>query len=136
RMIFAVNHQGRLVALSRSTGTRIWSNDLSAIRRPLLWSDRLFVADVEGNMRALGVEDGMELWRGKISDGLLTAPVRFKDLIFVADDQGRIFSIDPTSGLVLGMDKIGDPILADPVVVGQDMYVWTNKGNMMYFLMP
>ncbi|MBF0632668.1 MAG: outer membrane protein assembly factor BamB [Magnetococcales bacterium] len=136
RLLFAVNHQGRLVALSRDTGARIWSNDLSAIRRPLVWNDRLFVADVDGNMRALGMEDGLELWRGNISDGLLTAPVRYKDLILVADNKGRLFSLDPTSGRVLGLDRIGDPIIADPVVAGHDIYLWTNHGNMIHMQMP
>lgn len=136
RLVFAVNHQGRLVALSRETGMRLWSNDLSAIRRPLVWNDRLFVADVDGNMRALGVEDGLELWRGTISDGLLTAPVRYKDRIYVADNKGRLFSIDPTSGRVMGLDQLGDPVTADPVVVGQEMYIWTNKGSMILMRMP
>lgn len=136
RLVFAVSHQGRLVAMSRDAGRRIWNNDLSAIRRPLVWNDRLFVADVDGNMRALGMDDGLELWRGDISDGLLTAPVRFKDRIFVADNKGRLFSLDPTSGRVVGLDKIGDPILADPVVVDQDMYIWTNDGDMIHLQMP
>lgn len=136
RKVFAVNHQGRLVALSRDGGSRAWTHDLSALHPPLVWNDRLFIADMDGTMRALGMEDGLELWRGDISDGLLTAPARLKDRIYIADNKGRLFSLDPTSGRVLGLDRIGDPVLADPIVVGQEMYLWTNKGNMIALRTP
>ncbi|MBF0414396.1 MAG: outer membrane protein assembly factor BamB [Magnetococcales bacterium] len=136
RKVFAVNHQGRLVALSRDGGSRSWTHDLSALHPPLVWNDRLFIADMDGTMRALGMEDGLELWRGDISDGLLTAPVRLKDRIVIADNKGRLFSLDPTSGRVLGLDRIGDPVLADPMVVGQEIYLWTNKGNMIALRFP
>ncbi|MBF0369149.1 MAG: PQQ-binding-like beta-propeller repeat protein [Magnetococcales bacterium] len=135
--VFAINHKGKLVALSGDNGNRLWERSIKAVRRPLLFSGRLYVTDMEGGLSAISAEDGIPLWQTRLSDGMLTAPVYFNDQIFIADDQERLFSVDPESGHLMGLDQIGDPVHADPVVVAEGgskgLYLWTNDGNVMRF---
>lgn len=131
--IFIVNHQGSVMALHGPSGSQLWRQTFSAIRSPLLWSNRLFLSNVEGQVVSMGEEDGAELWRVKVSDGLLTAPVRLGDLLLVADNKGRLMTLDPLSGRVVGLDKLGDPVEANPVVEGDTLLLWTHDGELINY---
>lgn len=132
-LAFSVNHRGRAVAMHLRTGAKIWEQSISAIRRPLLVYGRLLLSDMEGNVVALSSEDGLGLWRTRLTEGLLTAPVAMGEKILVADDRGNLFSLDAASGRVLGMDPLGDAILADPVVADNSLFLWTNEGDFLRY---
>ncbi|MEO5339030.1 MAG: outer membrane protein assembly factor BamB [Magnetococcus sp. MYC-9] len=133
KKLFAVNHQGRAVAILPRNGARVWERKLSSIRRPWLAGKQLFFADTEGYMVALSAIDGLELWRTRVSDGLLSGPVGIGDKVLVADDRGRLITLDGASGRVLGMDRLGEAVLADPVVVDNSVFLWTNEGNVLRY---
>ncbi|MBF0448798.1 MAG: outer membrane protein assembly factor BamB [Magnetococcales bacterium] len=132
-MVYTVNHQGAVMALHPANGAHIWKHKLSAIRRPLLWNNRLLISDVNGNLVSLNADDGKQLWSINISDGTLSAPVIFGGRILVGDDKGRLITLDPTSGRVYGLDKLGDPILSDPLVQDRILYIWTNDGDLISY---
>ncbi|MBF0418387.1 MAG: PQQ-binding-like beta-propeller repeat protein, partial [Magnetococcales bacterium] len=133
RKAYMVNHQGRLIACQATTGNRIWEKRLSAVRQPLWSMDRLFVVDLEGYVSAIGAEDGIELWRVRLSDGQLTSPVLYKDRLIVADDQERLYALDPASGRVLGRESLSGPVLSLPVVAEDGVYLWTNRGDLLRY---
>ncbi|MBF0428132.1 MAG: PQQ-binding-like beta-propeller repeat protein [Magnetococcales bacterium] len=130
RLAFAVNHQGQVVAYLAANGNRLWERRLSAVRQPLWSMGRLFIADMEGNLLAINAEDGVEMWRVRVSDGLLTSPVLYKDRVLVADNQRNLFSVDPASGRIMGMDRVSGPVLSQPVVTEDALFLWTNEGDL------
>lgn len=134
-MIYTVNHQGYVMALHPAKGTPFWKRQFSSIRRPLLWGNRLFISNIDGQIVSMSASDGMEVWRMKVTDGILSAPVMLGDQIIVGDSKGNIISMDPTSGRVIGLDKIKDAILADPVVDGNNLFIWTNDGDLFNYSM-
>lgn len=131
--LFTVNHRGRAVALYAPSGTKLWEQSISAIRRPLLVKQRLFLADMEGNVVALGTDDGIGLWRTHLSSGLLTAPVRMGENIVVADSQGKLFALDMISGRLLGVESLDQAQLADPVVMDNSLFLWGKKGDLIRY---
>ncbi|GAB0058404.1 Outer membrane protein assembly factor BamB [Candidatus Magnetaquicoccaceae bacterium FCR-1] len=133
RKAYMVNHQGRLIACQAGTGNRIWEKRLSAVRQPLWSMDRLFVVDLEGYVSAIGADDGIELWRVRLSDGQLTSPVLHKDRLVVADDQERLYTLDPASGRVLGRESLPGAVLSLPVVAADGVYFWTNRGDLLRY---
>ncbi|MBF0461178.1 MAG: outer membrane protein assembly factor BamB [Magnetococcales bacterium] len=132
KRVYAVNHQGRAVALQPRDGSKIWEHKLSAIRRPWLAGSQLFFSDMDGYVVALDAGNGLEMWRTRVSDGLLTAPVVVGSKVLVADNRGRLMTLEETTGRVVGMDR-GDAILADPVVVDKSVFLWTNEGNLLRY---
>ncbi|MBF0124482.1 MAG: PQQ-binding-like beta-propeller repeat protein [Magnetococcales bacterium] len=132
--VIAANHQGRLVALDPRDGHFLWERPMSVLRRPLVMGDRLFVADVDGNLVCLQLAGGSVLWRTPISDGLATAPVWLSDRIVVADNKNRLLAIDPATGGVIGKDRLSDAVYADPVVEGGELFLWTYNGTLLKFL--
>ncbi len=133
KKVFAVNHQGRAVALAPRNGGRIWEHKMSSIQRPCLLGNHLVFSDMDGNVVALSAGEGAELWRTRVSDGLLTAPVAMGSKVLVADNRGRLITLDGGTGQVLGMDRLSDAILADPVVVDHSVFLWTNEGNFLRY---
>ncbi|MBF0187872.1 MAG: outer membrane protein assembly factor BamB [Magnetococcales bacterium] len=133
RRVFAVNHQGSLIAFHPPTGVRIWEREMSAVRQPLLDGDRLYVADIEGFITAVSAQDGIPLWRTRLSDALLSAPVMYGGHIMVFDSVGRHFAVDPTSGDVVGLSRLNDEVFADPLVAQESLFLWTNEGNLYRF---
>lgn len=131
--LFTVNHRGRAVALHALTGATLWETPLSAIRRPWLAHRRLIFADMDGYLVALNTQDGMSIWRTRLTTGLLTAPIALEEKLLVADDQGQLFALDTASGTVLGVDQVGETFLADPVVVGNSLFLWSNEGNLLRY---
>lgn len=131
--VFSVNHQGYLMALHPTSGSRYWRSRFSAIRKPLLWRNRLFLSDVDGYVVSVGVSDGLEVWRTQVSNGTLTAPTLVNDQIVVADSRGRLVAMDATSGRVTAMNYLGDPVMADPVVADNKLLIWTNDGDLISY---
>ncbi|WP_130470446.1 PQQ-binding-like beta-propeller repeat protein [Candidatus Magnetaquicoccus inordinatus] len=133
KKLFAVNHQGRAVALLPRNGARIWEHKMSAVRRPWFGKRQLFFSDMDGYVLALSAGEGLELWRTRVSDGLLSATVAAGNKVIVADDKGRLFALDSNSGRVIGMDRLGEAILADPVLLEDRLFLWSNDGNLMRY---
>jgi outer membrane protein assembly factor BamB len=133
RKLYAVNHQGRAVALLPPNAARIWEHKMSAVRRPWMGNRQLYFSDMDGYVVALSAGEGLELWRTRVSDGLLSAPVSLGNKVVVADDRGRLLVLDSSSGRVLGMDRLGEAILADPVLVDDRLFLWSNDGNLMRY---
>lgn len=133
KKLFAVNHQGRAVALLPRNGTRVWEYKLSAIRRPWLAGKKLIFSEMDGHVVALSAGEGVEAWRTRVSDGLLSAPVSKGSKVVVADNRGRLMTLDADTGHVLGMDRLGEAVLADPVVVDNSLFLWTNEGSVLRY---
>lgn len=132
--LFAVNHQGRMTALDRRNGGRLWQQTVSAVRTPLLVDNKvLFVSETTGHLTAIQAEDGAVLWRTLLTDALLTAPVAFHGELLVADSEGRLFALEPNEGRVVGRTLLEQAVFADPVVVGAGLYLWTNKGGLIRY---
>ncbi|MBF0159614.1 MAG: PQQ-binding-like beta-propeller repeat protein [Magnetococcales bacterium] len=129
--IIAANHQGRLVALDPRDGQFLWERTMSVLRRPLAIGSRLFVADVEGKLLCLQLDNGKVLWSTPVSDGLTTAPVWLLDRIVVADNRNRLLAVDPASGEVVGKDRLNDAIYAEPVVEGGELFLWSYNGTLL-----
>ncbi|MBF0184451.1 MAG: outer membrane protein assembly factor BamB [Magnetococcales bacterium] len=133
KKLYAVNHQGRAVALLPRNGARFWEHKMSAVRRPWLANRQLFFSDMDGYVVALSAVDGVEMWRTRVSDGLLSAAVALKNKVVVADDRGRLLALDSNSGRILGIDRLGEAILADPVLVDDRLFLWSNDGNLLRY---
>lgn len=133
KKLFAVNHQGRVVALYPRSGAREWEQPFSSIRRPLVLHNRLFLSDMDGSLVAVSVEDGLRVWRTRLTKGLLTAPVAMGDRILVADTSGQLFVLDAGTGQVLGLDRLDETVWADPVVVDNSLFLWTHDGDLLRY---
>ena len=61
-VVFVVGHGGRMIAVSESSGERLWSRNVTSTQMPYSAGDAVFVVDVNGKLMALSRADGKVRW--------------------------------------------------------------------------
>jgi len=65
---------------------------------PTIVGDLVFVADVMGQLYALGRDDGQVKWRQDYDTGFLASPSIRDDLLVIGDVEGKLYALDAQSG--------------------------------------
>jgi outer membrane protein assembly factor BamB/tetratricopeptide (TPR) repeat protein len=106
---------------------------------PIVIEDRVFVASIDGVVRALDLFTGDEIWRYPAADaetptlGAITAALAFNDgILYVATHEGTLHLIDIEGQQVCQAQLSGD-IVVSPIVSGDTVYVGT-RANLIHML--
>jgi outer membrane protein assembly factor BamB len=98
----------KIVALSRSTGARLWSRDIESMWPPVVIGDSLFVA-ASDEIHALVAESGEPEWRVPF-DGRLIAPLAAAPASLIATfDAGLVVAFATDTGRTVWMRNLGAP---------------------------
>jgi outer membrane protein assembly factor BamB len=65
---------------------------------PVIDANRVFVADVMGQIYALHQDTGKEIWRDNFKTGFLAAPAINGDLVVIGDIEGNIYALETKTG--------------------------------------
>ncbi|WP_018633048.1 outer membrane protein assembly factor BamB family protein [Neomegalonema perideroedes] len=126
--VYAGSRAGGLVAANLRTGEAEWRREF-AVERPA-WpaGSVLYVASVDGRVRALDRATGATLWEIDLGAGGWSGPVLAGGRLRVASASGRFFSLDPQTGEPLGEMQLSRGADAGPVVAGGTLYILSNDG--------
>ena len=61
-VVFVVSHGGKMIAVSESSGERLWTRNLTSTQMPWVAGDTVYVVDVNGKLMALARTDGKVRW--------------------------------------------------------------------------
>lgn len=131
-ILYVGTYQGRIVALSRGTGSTIWGKDGSTSDNLAIANGKLFVSDTEGKVIAYNATNGELLWSNeKMLRRKLNGPQAFGNYVAVADFKGYLHILDQETGEFaerIRVDRKGAraPMLSD----GETLYVFTNRGKL------
>ncbi|WP_286237053.1 outer membrane protein assembly factor BamB [Neptuniibacter halophilus] len=98
--IFAVDQEGTVVAVDRTTGSKLWQVELEV---PVVGGvgsgfGKVAVASEEGMLYVLSAEDGSELWRANVSSEV-TAPAQFNTELAVFQlINGKVVAFEASTG--------------------------------------
>ena len=87
--------------------------------------DRLFVADEEGYVYAVSLEDGAELWK-RLTDAerFWSGPAVADGLVYVGGMDKSVYALDAESGeLIWQFDEAEGAFVSTPLVVGDTVYI-------------
>lgn len=136
--LYAVDHEGYLVALNRSRGKKQWSRKLD---QPVAsgvgaTADKVFVGTLNGQVLALSAADGSELWRSELSSEVLAPPLGNDGVVVVQTQDGRIFGLNQTDGSQLWMNEQAVPSLtlrgtSTPIVTDTAVYAGFASGKII-----
>jgi len=131
---------GMLVKLSLNDGTVIWQQRVAvpegsfAIERmvdidanPVVTSTRVYVASYQGQIMALSLSTGQELWSHTISSysGLAADDTT----VYVSDANGSVFALDADSGEIKWkQNDLFARRLTGPVIMGNHIVVGDEEG--------
>jgi outer membrane protein assembly factor BamB len=131
-IIYAVSYQGRLGALTRGTGRKLWFQDSSSHHSPAHGDGKVFVSEAGGTVRAFQAGSGQVVWTNEqLFLRGLTGPVQFADTVAVADAEGYLHLLDIQDGSFVGRIKVDGSGVSSPLlVVGEQLLVQANDGSL------
>ncbi len=135
--IFASDINGRVEALNRHTGERLWAVDLE---QPLGTGvgadyDSVLVGTLDGLVIALDSRDGSERWRARVSSEVLTAVQSSGLTALVLTNDQRLSALDMETGAILWTLENNQPVLtlrgsAAPLLTERVAFVGYANGEM------
>lgn len=158
--IYAVDYEGKVVAVNAETGKKRWSRkinrpELSAWGWTKSWFESedpnrqisggiaaenglLLVATYSGEVLALAQENGDELWRTQLSGEIVAAPRTNGSIVAAQTINGKLFGLDAKTGQQLWFYENPPPVLtlrgtASPIVTDTAIYAGFSNGRLMAF---
>ncbi len=96
---------------------------------PVVADDRVIVADWGGLVRALDANSGTEIWRGKMSDKVVSTPAIAGGRVYVADVRGQLIAFDLERGTELAKAQVGATLA--PITIHQGkLFIGNDAGEM------
>lgn len=129
--VCAVAYQGRVACFDASSGSNMWSRDMSSIAGLDVDSGQLYVTDAKGVVYALDKYSGASVWMlDKLVTRSPTRPLALGEIVVVADNQGLVHALRSDNGSFVGRIKTdGSAIRTDPVRSATGFVVQTVNGS-------
>lgn len=98
--LYAADRRGRVVAVGRRDGSRIWerSTDLDITGGLGLGEGQLLIGTLDGSVVALDADDGSERWRSPVSSEVLSPPQMQSGVVIAHSVDGKVFGLDGGAG--------------------------------------
>jgi len=159
-MIYAVDYQGLLVAMNSKTGKKLWKRKINQPQQTLWqWLKSFVVADdanlqivggiaaehglllvstYAGEVMALSIEDGSELWRKQLPGEIVAAPHTNGRVVAAQTINGKLFALDAKTGEQMWFYDNPPPVLTlrgtpSPIVTDTAVYAGFSTGRLMAF---
>ena len=94
--IYISGDGGRLYAMDRVTGLRLWTfkSESDYLSAPTIVEDILLVGDGEGRLHAVDTDSGEERWMLQIAEGRTSTPVVAGDVLYLASTDGTLYAVE------------------------------------------
>jgi outer membrane protein assembly factor BamB len=131
-VVFVVGHGGRMIAVSESSGERLWSRNVTSTQMPYSAGDAVFVVDVNGKLMALSRADGKVRWITQLpGTARWNGPVLAGGKLWVVSTDGSLVAVDARSGQVASTTPLGAKVFVSPVVAGGRMYILADNATLI-----
>lgn len=129
------SYKNRLASLAADSGRLLWFKDVSSATGVSVERINLALSDKDGNLWLLDRRNGAESWKNnQLLRRGLTRPVFFGRFVVVGDGEGYLHWINTSDGHFAAREKVGgNGFSGPPLVVGNTLYVMTQKGNLSAF---
>lgn len=153
RVVFVASYAGGVYALDADTGARVWANEqATGVTDLLSWVEpahapspdgpyaggpqvperRLLVASsASTGLWGLDPNNGREVWRNKLPDGGVTAPVSVAGALLVGTSRYGLFLLSPLNGRRIDGLDAGTGFSMTPAAFGQRAFVMSNAGVLL-----
>jgi outer membrane protein assembly factor BamB len=153
RVVYVSSYAGGVYALDAASGARVWSNDKAvgvtdmALWRepahrpnpngpdkdgPLVPERKLLVASsATFGLTGLDPYTGRVVWRNKLPEGGVTAPVPIAGAIMIGTTHYGLFLLSPRNGKVIDGIDLGTGFAQTPGAFGGRAYAMTNAGTFL-----
>ena len=120
-----------LIAYDLRKGKEAWTHSGQPIESSLLVHDNLiFAADVDANVFAFGVNDGVIRWQQSLGDesGIIASPILVENYLMVVNDKGLLVSFEAHTGSEVWRKQLEAPVFMSMTSDGHVLFVPTTRG--------
>lgn len=142
-LVIAISFGGKIVAIDKRTGQRVWQRDIAGTQTPWLAGNYVFVLASDNEMVALGRETGAIQWVSRLAryknkeerTGPIswTGPLLAGGRLMAFSDDGRAVEINPKDGSLLREWHTGHAIRIAPALAGGTLYLLAEDGSLLAF---
>lgn len=136
--VFAVDAEGLVKALDRSTGDENWEVELEVPVSSGVGSssNHVFVGTLKGEVVALDANTGSEVWRTRLSSEILSPPQSNGSELAVQTLDGKVYGLKVSDGSQLWMNDSAIPALtlrgtSTPLITSTSVYAGFSTGKVM-----
>ncbi len=139
--VFALGMAGAMAALDFRSGRRVWERELGGTVTPASVGDWVFALSANGELAALGRDDGRIRWitplprfanearrRNPITWG---PPVVAGGRILLAGSHGELVEVDAASGALGQRLRLPDGATLQPAIADNSLYLLTDGGDVV-----
>jgi outer membrane protein assembly factor BamB len=133
--VYAAGYHGRVASIAAESGQVLWSREISShVGVGADWNS-VYTARDDGEVIALGREDGVESWRNNdLIRRAPTLPVPFHTAVVVGDFEGYLHFFSSLDGKAIARVRFGSKaITSDPLVIADRLYVQSDDGKVGAF---
>lgn len=138
--IYVADHAGKVVALDRTQGKKIWSSNTGEkfTAGPTITDSMVLLATKDAKIVALNRADGHQLWQAKISSEVLSPPTYGQGIVLVHAIDGTITALNAENGQAIWQAEQSTPSLtlhysSAPAIAGNHALVGLASGKLMAF---
>ena len=98
RLLYVTDDESHVWALDRDTGASLWRQgrlERRRLTRPVAFAEYVVVADFEGHVHWLSIEDGSFAARVRAGSGVTAFPVATEAAVYVYDTRGELTALAP-----------------------------------------
>ncbi|SMX34457.1 PQQ-like beta-propeller repeat protein [Actibacterium lipolyticum] len=144
-VIYVGNQSGRTVAISASSGERLWTANDGAYSPVFPAGDSVFLVSDQAELVRLDAATGERVWAVELPYFVKEKTKRRKSIyahygpvlaggrLVVASDDGLVRFFSPESGALVGTLELPSGASAEPVVAGSTLYLVTSNGQLHAF---
>ncbi len=130
---YVAGYFGVVQKLARGSKEALWSLEVGAGVAPLVWQDRVVIANLQGEMAAYDKKSAAPLWSNELSGNVLSEPVAIQNFIYVSSFAKKGFLLNPETGDVVQELSLPSGSLSRPLVHGDQLVVLGNAGGLAAF---
>jgi outer membrane protein assembly factor BamB len=134
-VVYAAGYQSRVAALSLPQGQPLWARDMSSYVALTADANALYVADAEGSVSALSVDNGAVRWQQKaLAARQLSGVTVWQEMLLVGDLEGYLHVLNLEDGRFIGRTKVSSaPIRVAPVTAEDKLVVYASDARLKVF---
>lgn len=100
---------------------------------PIVVDNRVFVADVEGRVFAIRLDDGKPIWDVKFKNGFVVAAAFQDERLLIGDFDGHIYCLNAADGSVVWETELAQAVAAGANFFGSNALISSESGLMYSF---
>lgn len=130
--VYGVGQSGRLVAILATTGSEVWSDELSGNQTPWVAGDYVFMISGRKNLVAVQRSSGGVRWTTELpGKAVWTGPVMGGGRLVVVNSEGTLANVSPQTGKLMNTIELSGGSYITPVIANGTIYVLTDDATLI-----